>query len=140
MEKRYFGRPERTPRGGFVVEVVTSSKRMRPLNPRTDLYNHSPDGFAWGYGGSGPAQLALALAADVLGDDDRAVRIHHALKDYLVARWPRDHCWDLPASAIRGIIVQLEQERGDLRGPSDEGTGASNADATIVPREGGEPG
>lgn len=23
--------------------------------------NHSPDGFAWGYGGSGPAQLALAI-------------------------------------------------------------------------------
>lgn len=25
------------------------------------LVNHSPDGFAWGYSGSGPAQLALAL-------------------------------------------------------------------------------
>jgi hypothetical protein len=25
------------------------------------LYNHSPDGFNWGYGGSGPAQLALAV-------------------------------------------------------------------------------
>lgn len=25
------------------------------------FHNHSPDGFAWGYGGSGPAQLALAL-------------------------------------------------------------------------------
>jgi len=25
------------------------------------LYNHSPDGFNWGYGGSGPAQLALAI-------------------------------------------------------------------------------
>lgn len=25
------------------------------------LRNHSPDGFAWGYAGSGPAQLALAI-------------------------------------------------------------------------------
>ena len=25
------------------------------------VYNHSPDGFNWGYGGSGPAQLALAI-------------------------------------------------------------------------------
>ncbi len=111
MEKRYFGRPERTPRGGFIVEVVVSSKRVRPLNPRTDLYNHSPDGFAWGYGGSGPAQLALALAADVLGDDARAVRIHQALKWDLVARWDQDRAWDLSASAIRAAIVQLEQER-----------------------------
>jgi hypothetical protein len=41
--------------------------RPRKLDPRLDLYNHSPTGFAWGYGGSGPAQLALALLADVLG-------------------------------------------------------------------------
>jgi len=25
------------------------------------VYNHSPDGFAWGYPGSGPAQLALGI-------------------------------------------------------------------------------
>lgn len=25
------------------------------------VYNHSPDGFNWGYGGSGPSQLALAI-------------------------------------------------------------------------------
>jgi len=25
------------------------------------IRNHSPDGFAWGYNGSGPAQLALAI-------------------------------------------------------------------------------
>jgi hypothetical protein len=40
-----------------------------PLNLRLDLRNHSPSGFEWGYGGSGPAQLALALLADCLGDD-----------------------------------------------------------------------
>ena len=32
-----------------------------PLDPRYDLRNHSPTGFAWGYGGSGPSQLALAI-------------------------------------------------------------------------------
>jgi len=30
--------------------------------------NHSPDGFAWGYGGSGPAQLALAVMLEVKGE------------------------------------------------------------------------
>ena len=30
--------------------------------------NHSPDGFAWGYGGSGPAQLALAIMLEVKGE------------------------------------------------------------------------
>jgi hypothetical protein len=27
--------------------------------------NHSPDGFAWGYGGSGPSQLALAVMLEL---------------------------------------------------------------------------
>lgn len=42
------------------VEVTVDGK---PLDPRFDLMRHSPDGFEYGYGGSGPAQLALALLA-----------------------------------------------------------------------------
>lgn len=56
----------RTPEG---CQVTVDGQ---PLNPRFDLRNHSPDGFNWSYGGSGPAQLALALLADALGDDDLA--------------------------------------------------------------------
>src|SRR2546426_5830744 len=43
-------------------------------NPRLDLWNHSPTGFECGYGGSGPAQLALALLAEHLRNDEQAVR------------------------------------------------------------------
>ena len=34
-----------------------------PLSPKDSqkIVNHSPDGFEWGYGGSGPAQLSLAI-------------------------------------------------------------------------------
>jgi len=34
------------------------------------VYNHSPDGFNWGYGGSGPAQLALAIILKLTGKPD----------------------------------------------------------------------
>lgn len=30
------------------------------------IRNHSPDGFNWGYGGSGPAQLALAILLELV--------------------------------------------------------------------------
>ena len=40
-----------------------------PLDLRLDLANHSPTGFSWGYDGSGPAQLALAILADCCGDE-----------------------------------------------------------------------
>jgi hypothetical protein len=56
--------------------VVTTSVIVRdmktgttaPLNPRFDVRKHSPDGFEWGYDGSGPAQLALALVLHHVGN------------------------------------------------------------------------
>lgn len=37
--------------------------------PLTHHRRHSPDGFAWGYGGSGPSELARCLLIDALGDE-----------------------------------------------------------------------
>ena len=41
-------------------EVFIDGKVLDPKRSQ-EVINHSPDGFAWGYGGSGPAQLALAI-------------------------------------------------------------------------------
>lgn len=48
--------------GGVLFEG-TVTLDARPLDPRPSLKlrNHSPTGFNWGYAGSGPAQLALAI-------------------------------------------------------------------------------
>lgn len=49
-----------------VVETSIDSGPWKRLRPDASLRvrRHSPTGFAWGYGGSGPAQLALALLLD----------------------------------------------------------------------------
>jgi hypothetical protein len=39
------------------------------IKERREMARHS-DGFEWGYGGSGPAQLAVALLMDTLEDAD----------------------------------------------------------------------
>ena len=62
----------------------------RPLDLRQDLHNHSPDGAEWGYCGSGPAQLALALLADATGDDEQAQRHYQRFKREVVAGFDRD--------------------------------------------------
>lgn len=93
--KTYIGRRE-----GHVVEVTVNG---RPLNPRIDLWNHSPTGFEWGYGGSGPAQLALALLADLLGDDDQAVSLHQEFKFSIVSRLPH-RAWTLTEEQIREVV------------------------------------
>ncbi len=105
--KTYHGR--RTDDDGYAVEVEENGQ-SRGLDPRFDLRNHSPAGFSWGYGGSGPAQLALALAADVLGDDDRARSVYQALKFRLVGRLLADG-WTLTEERLRTTIDELEQER-----------------------------
>ena len=59
--------------------VVRMSRR---LDPRRSLkvYNHSPDGFEWGYGGSGPAQTALAILLDYTKNKKLAVELHQDFK------------------------------------------------------------
>jgi hypothetical protein len=79
----------------------------RVLNPRYDLANHSPAGYAWGYDGSGPAQLALALLADVLHDDARALHLHQLFKESFVERLPQGLPWCLSDTALIVIVSHL---------------------------------
>lgn len=110
MRARYYeGTRSRRP-GGQQVEVHEEEPgSVRPLEPRLDLWNHSPDGFEWGYGGSGPAQLALALLADALEDDRLAVRLHQAFKRDRIATIDAD-TWTLGAAEIRAWARVQEQK------------------------------
>ena len=62
--------------------------RSYPLPLRLDLAEHSPTGFNWSYGGSGPAQLAVATLADLTGDDLYAKARYMAFKRDVVAKLP----------------------------------------------------
>jgi len=53
------------------------------------VHNHSPDGFEWGYLGSGPAQTALALCLEII-DPVLAVKFYQAFKNSFVAEWRED--------------------------------------------------
>jgi len=50
-------------------EVYLDGNFLDP-RPSQKIHNHSPDGFNWGYGGSGPAQLALAVILKLTGKPD----------------------------------------------------------------------
>jgi hypothetical protein len=98
--KRYEGH-----RQGYVVIVTVDGRR---LNPRFDLWNHSPTGFEWGYGGSGPAQLALAILADHCGDDKQALNFYHRFKWKVVAEFPH-RCWSLTSGDIDHALQMLRE-------------------------------
>ena len=73
-----------------VAQVIILHNGVKALPLRLDLDNHSPTGFEWGYGGSGPAQLALALLADALEDDKLAIILHQRFKWKHIATIPQE--------------------------------------------------
>ena len=99
-EKRYEGRRE-----GYAVIVRVNGRR---LNPRQDLWNHSPDGFEWGYGGSGPAQLALAILANHCGNDEQALNFYQRFKWAVVAELP-GRGWTLTSRDIDQLIKNVQE-------------------------------
>jgi hypothetical protein len=89
----------------------------RPLNPRLDLWSHSPSGLEWGYGGSGPAQLALAILAQHLGaggpqtrEAREAVRLHQDFKWMVTAGLPRAG-WSLSGEEVAQHLAELRAGR-----------------------------
>ncbi len=69
-------------------------------------------GFAWGGGESGSAaahQLALALLADALQDDARAVQLHHDFCSRVVAILPER--WTMTRTRILAYAAHIEAKR-----------------------------
>jgi hypothetical protein len=102
--------------GGYAVAHVRQGARESALDPRLDLARHSPDGFEWGYHGSGPAQLALAILADAIGDDRRALELYQRFKRDIVAQMPQADAWELPQALVREIVQQMEREIENVDG------------------------
>lgn len=95
---------------GATVIITRDGVECGKLRERWDLRNHSPDGFEWGYGGSGPAQLALALCADVLRDDEAAMEIYQDFKFKVIAGLDRDR-FTLSEGAVMAAIKSIQEER-----------------------------
>lgn len=89
--------------------TVIDETGERPLDPRFDLRNHSPSGFEWNYSGSGPAQLALAMLADALGDE-QAQDLYQSFKARVIARLDGDR-WEMTAADVQQAVARIEAEQ-----------------------------
>ena len=77
-------------------------------NPLVHYVQHSPTGFNWGYHGSGPADLALAILLDHLGETPNpdqlrmgqplGSRLHQFFKREFVAGW--GDTWEITEAQI----------------------------------------
>ena len=88
------------------VSDETGTRKL-DVYPSQKLRNHSPDGFQWGYGGSGPAQLALAILLDHFGDAARAQKYYQRFKSCSVAGFFNE--WKLTSGDIDHLISQITE-------------------------------
>lgn len=91
-------------------QLVTKDQDILDPRPSQKLFNHSPDGFNWGYGGSGPAQLALALLFDATGDRQIALSNYQNFKWDVVAAWKDD--WIISSDDILKWLELKITEKG----------------------------
>jgi hypothetical protein len=92
----------KTYEGGRGLDGALVTVDGRPLNPRYDLKRFSATGFEWTYEGDGPRQLALALLADHLGDDQKALAATERLMREVVALL--DNAWRLTGEEIDAAL------------------------------------
>ena len=88
----------KTYEGGRSLDGAVVTVDGKPLPPRHDLRMLSRAGFEWTYEGAGPAQLALALLADHLGDDRAALAGYERFMREVVAHL--DNAWRLTSADI----------------------------------------
>lgn len=105
--KQYVGTPE----GGDYDHAGSVTVNGAPLDPCFAEVNHSPTGFAWNYGGSGPAQLAYAILRDYTGSAKAAQRLYQAFKRDVIA------CLDRGAWTLDGDQVAAWLEANDVTWP-----------------------
>ena len=76
---------------GVLVQVQEGDPHLassEPTRPLRHLLRHSPGGFEWGYGGSGPADLARSIVGDLLEQADPSPADYQRVKEKLVATLP----------------------------------------------------
>ncbi len=95
-------RGRRDPTAPVNVEVVVDGES---LDCRYDLLSASPSGFEWGYGGSGPAQLAIAILAHAY-DDEFATDHYQRFKREIVAELPKSG-WTLTKQDLDACRLEV---------------------------------
>ena len=94
--------------GGRSLDGAVVTVDGAPLDPRFDIRRFSPAGFEWTYIGDGPRQLALALLADHLGDESRALALTEDFMRTVVAEL--DNAWRMTSDEIVAAISQFEPD------------------------------
>jgi len=97
-------------RSDGVVDVYDDEGNFSQLPLHYDLCQHSISGFNWGYGGSGPTQLAFSLLYDVTENQKVAHSNAQNFKWDVLARIPTDDDWQMTFEEINDWLLENSKE------------------------------
>lgn len=92
--------------GGFPTVYVDDV--LLDAHPSYMIYNHAPD-FEWGYGGSGPSQLALAILFDCTGNATLSVRLHQPFKTDFIQNAEFDGFLIMESMIVKWLALRLSE-------------------------------
>lgn len=93
--------------GGDIM-IWKDGDGIKHFNVPHFLIRHSPTGMDWGYGGSGPADLALNILFAVTNDKDIAERFHQEFKWKFISNLP-----GVGGTIPRALIVKFIEEKNE---------------------------
>lgn len=88
----------------IVVQSFQGTIRERDLDFAGGVAFHSPDGFAWGYGGSGPTELSRAILFDVFGEELAPATVARYTSDVIARLECSSTSWSIHESDIRAYV------------------------------------
>ena len=95
--------------GSRTIDGIVVTVDGGPLDARYGLKRFTRTGFEWTYEGAGPAQLSLALLADRLADDAKALDLCQDFMRAVVANLEND--WELTGDDIDRAVEALGNPR-----------------------------
>ncbi len=91
--------------GDRTIDGIVVTVDGEPLDPRTELRHFGELGFEWTYEGRESRQLALAILADHLSDDARAIELSEAFMRAVVAYF--DNTWEMTSADVDAAIEAI---------------------------------
>ena len=92
------------------IICTRTSNGIPQINITPHLHHHSPDGFEFGYGGSGPADLALNILDMFIGDNGES----------RVTLWDKNttsqSAWNLHQDFKNHFIASMNKDGGTIKG------------------------
>ena len=92
--------------------LIIDSKTGKDIGKLHHVHRHSPSGMNWGYGGSGPADAALSILMDCVGEDV-ACRYYQQFKSDVIANLPVVE-WTLSEAKVKRVIRKYGEGKNDV--------------------------